>query len=118
VVRRERLQAAVRLRPWPLLHQLCRSRAESQRGERRLDGRRDAFQKFELQPGASSAFSQSVDPRLLATYEVADNSWHIHAGTYHVLVGQAADALPLSVDVTLPELKWSAVHKEQLSSAR
>jgi beta-glucosidase len=77
-----------------------------------------AFQKIELQPGAAGAFTQAVDPRLLATYEVADNSWHIHAGTYHVLVGQAADALPLSVDVTLPELKWSAVHKEQLSSPR
>lgn len=71
-----------------------------------------AFQKFDLQPGASDAFTQTVDPRLLATYEVADNSWRIRAGTYHVLVGQAADALPLAVDVTLPDLRWSAVHKE------
>jgi beta-glucosidase len=71
-----------------------------------------AFQKLDLQPGASNAFTQAVDPRLLATYEVAENSWRIHAGTYHVLVGQAADDLPLSVDVTLPELTWSAVHKD------
>jgi beta-glucosidase len=71
-----------------------------------------AFQKFDLQPGAADAFTQAVDPRLLATYEVADNSWHIRAGSYRVLVGQAADALPLSVDVTLPDIKWSAVHKD------
>jgi beta-glucosidase len=70
-----------------------------------------AFQKLDLQPGASSAFSQAVDPRLLATYEVADDSWRVRAGTYRVLVGQAADDLPLSVDVTLPEMRWSAVHK-------
>lgn len=71
-----------------------------------------AFQKLDLQPGAAQAFTQAVDPRLLATYEVADNSWRIHAGTYRVLVGQAADDVPLTLDVTLPELRWSAVHKE------
>jgi beta-glucosidase len=71
-----------------------------------------AFQKIELQPGANGTFSQQVDARLLATYEVADNSWHIRAGTYRVLVGQASDDLPLSVDVTLPNLTWSAVHKQ------
>jgi beta-glucosidase len=71
-----------------------------------------AFQKVELKPGAATAFTQAVDPRLLATYEVADNSWHIRAGTYRVLVGQAADALPLAVELTLPESHWSAVHKD------
>jgi beta-glucosidase len=71
-----------------------------------------AFQKIDLQPGANGTFSQQVDARLLATYEIADNSWHIRAGTYRVLVGQASDDLPLSVDVTLPNLAWSAVHKQ------
>jgi beta-glucosidase len=71
-----------------------------------------AFQKLELQPGAANAFTQAVDPRLLATYEVADDSWHIRAGTYRVLFGQAADDLPVAVDVTLPDMVWSAVHKE------
>jgi beta-glucosidase len=71
-----------------------------------------AFQKLELQPGAANAFTQAVDPRLLATYEVADDSWRIRAGTYRVLFGQAADDLPVAVDVTLPDLVWSAVHKE------
>ncbi|WP_443751212.1 glycoside hydrolase family 3 C-terminal domain-containing protein [Asticcacaulis solisilvae] len=71
-----------------------------------------AFHKDAVAPGGSSAaFSQKIDPRLLATYEVADNSWRVKAGTYHVLFGQASDDLPVSVDVTLPEMKWSAVHK-------
>jgi beta-glucosidase len=71
-----------------------------------------AFQKLDLQAGGANAFTQAVDPRLLATYEVADNSWRIRAGTYRVLFGQAADDLPVSVDVTLPDMVWSAVHKE------
>lgn len=71
-----------------------------------------AFQKLDLQPGGAHAFTQAVDPRLLATYEVADDSWHVRAGTYRVLFGQAADDLPVSVDVTLPNMTWSAVHKE------
>jgi beta-glucosidase len=71
-----------------------------------------AFQKLDLQAGAANTFTQAVDPRLLATYEVADNSWRIRAGTYRVLFGQAADDLPVSVDVTLPDMVWSAVHKD------
>jgi beta-glucosidase len=71
-----------------------------------------AFQKLDLQPGAGNTFTQAVDPRLLATYEVADNSWRVRAGTYRVLFGQAADDLPVSVDVTLPDMTWSAVHKD------
>jgi beta-glucosidase len=70
-----------------------------------------AFEKVELQSGADGTFSQKVDPRLLATYEVADNSWRIKAGTYRILFGQSSDKLPLSVDVTLPDMTWSAVHK-------
>jgi beta-glucosidase len=71
-----------------------------------------AFHKLDLQAGAANTFTQTVDPRLLATYEVADNSWRVRAGTYRVLFGQAADDLPVSVDVTLPDMTWSAVHKE------
>jgi beta-glucosidase len=69
-----------------------------------------AFRKLALQPGATETFQQLVDPRLLATYEAAANSWRIKAGTYRVLVGQAADDLPLALEVTLPEVTWSAVH--------
>ena len=71
-----------------------------------------AFHKLDLKAGGANTFTQAVDPRLLATYEVADNSWRVRAGTYRVLFGQAADDLPVSVDVTLPEMTWSAVHKD------
>lgn len=66
------------------------------------------FTKIDLAPGASQSFSFQFDPRLLATWEAADDSWHIKAGTYHVLIGQAADDLPVSVDVTLTDKTWSA----------
>jgi len=70
------------------------------------------FTKAALTPGGSQTFSLQVDPRLLATFEVADNSWHIKAGTYHILLGQASDDLPVSVDVTLADKVWSAVHAQ------
>ncbi|MEI9905164.1 MAG: fibronectin type III-like domain-contianing protein [Asticcacaulis sp.] len=68
------------------------------------------FAKADLKPGAGQAFSLSVDPRLLATFEVADDSWRIKAGSYHILLGQASDDLPVSLDVTLTDKMWSDVH--------
>ena len=38
-------------------------------------------------PGKSKRFELTVDPRLLATYEAANNNWHIKEGTYRLLVG-------------------------------
>ncbi|NII10557.1 glycoside hydrolase family 3 C-terminal domain-containing protein [Oleiagrimonas sp. C23AA] len=70
------------------------------------------FAKLDLKPGASHALTLKVDPRLLATWEAADDSWHIKAGTYHVLLGQASDDLPISVDVTLKDKTWSADHQQ------
>jgi beta-glucosidase len=70
------------------------------------------FSKLDLKPGASQSFTLSVDPRLLATWEAADDSWRIKAGAYHILLGQASDDLPVSVDVTLTDKVWSAVHKD------
>jgi len=68
------------------------------------------FAKLDLKPGAGQAFRLTIDPRLLATWEAADDSWHIRAGTYHVLLGQAADDLPVDLDVVLNDRVWSAVH--------
>ncbi|HTM82601.1 glycoside hydrolase family 3 C-terminal domain-containing protein [Asticcacaulis sp.] len=69
-----------------------------------------AFHKADLTPGGSAAFSQKVDPKLLATYDEATDSWVIKGGVYHVRLGQASDDLPQSVDITLPDSRWSAVH--------
>jgi beta-glucosidase len=68
------------------------------------------FAKVELRPGEARTLNLAVDPRLLATWEAADNSWRIKAGTYRVLLGEASDNLPLSAEVTLPAMSWSAVH--------
>lgn len=67
-----------------------------------------AFAKAELKPGEQRSVQLTVDPRLLATWEAASNAWTIRAGTYHVMLGQASDELPVSVDVSLPEAHWSA----------
>ena len=67
-----------------------------------------AFAKADLKPGQSKALEVTVDPRLLATYEAAGNNWHIKAGEYRVMLGQASDADMQSVTVQLPDQVWSA----------
>lgn len=67
-----------------------------------------AFAKVDLQPRQSKSVELTVDPRLLATYEAAGNLWHIRAGDYRVMVGDASDATPQSVTVHLAEATWSA----------
>ena len=66
------------------------------------------FAKADLKPGKSKAIDLTVDPRLLATYEAAGNHWHIRAGDYRVMLGEASDMPMLSVSVTLPDTVWSA----------
>ena len=66
------------------------------------------FAKADLKPGKSKAIDLTVDPRLLATYEAAGNNWHIRAGDYRVVLGEASDMPMLSVSVRLPDTVWSA----------
>ena len=67
-----------------------------------------AFAKADLKPGQSKTVALTVDPRLLATYEAAGDNWHIRAGEYRLLLGDASDDLPQAVSVTLPDAVWSA----------
>jgi len=67
-----------------------------------------AFAKADLKPGKSRRVELTVDPRLLATYEAANNNWHIKAGTYRLLLGQSSDGQMQSVELTLPDSVWSA----------
>jgi beta-glucosidase len=67
-----------------------------------------AFAKADLKPGKASRVELTVDPRLLATYEAAGNNWHIKAGDYRLLLGDAAGAEMQSAVVTLPDSRWSA----------
>jgi beta-glucosidase len=76
-----------------------------------------AFAKVDLKPGKSRRVDLTIDPRLLATYEAANNNWHIRAGEYRLLLGQASDATPQSVTVTLPDAVWSAAHPYGIGEA-
>lgn len=67
-----------------------------------------AFAKTDLRPGQSKRIEVTIDPRLLATYEAAGDMWHISAGEYRLMLGEASDSLTQSVSVTLPERSWSA----------
>lgn len=67
-----------------------------------------AFAKANLKPGKSQRFELTVDPRLLATYEAANNNWHIKAGTYRLLVGQSSDSPMQTTEISLPDSIWSA----------
>ena len=67
-----------------------------------------AFAKADLKPNQSKTIDVRVDPRLLATYEAAGNNWHIRAGEYRLMLGQASDELTQTVSVTLPDSIWSA----------
>jgi beta-glucosidase len=69
-----------------------------------------AFTKVDLAPGASQQVSVSIDPRLLATFDVASHSWKIAAGTYTVsLAASAADSVASTkVQVAAATLPGSA----------
>ncbi|CAL4869149.1 Thermostable beta-glucosidase B (plasmid) [Asticcacaulis sp. MM231] len=67
-----------------------------------------AFAKVDLAPGASHTIEVSIDPRVLATYDEATDSWVIKAGAYHVMLGLSSDTLSQATSITLPESRWSA----------
>jgi beta-glucosidase len=67
-----------------------------------------AFAKAELKPGQTRHLELTIDPRLLATYEAANNNWHIQAGAYRLMLGAASDAQMTTADVTMPDSIWSA----------
>jgi beta-glucosidase len=69
-----------------------------------------AFAKQALNPGESKSVEVTIDPRLLATYQTASNSWKIEPGDYRVLLGQSSDVLPVVAKITLPAMTWSAAH--------
>lgn len=66
------------------------------------------FQKLALAPGQSAQVEVTVDPRVLATYDVAARGWQIQEGSYRVQLGQSAIDLPLQTEVTLSARQWSA----------
>lgn len=64
---------------------------------RRLAG----FQKVSLQPGQSRTVSVTIDPRLLATFDVPGHQWKIAAGGYPIQVGHSSRDFVLNSTATV-----------------
>ncbi|MBU4434492.1 MAG: beta-glucosidase [Alphaproteobacteria bacterium] len=59
-------------------------------GARRPMLRLAGFRKVDLAPGETQRVTLSVEPRILADYDVAQPGWTIAAGSYPLYVGRAA----------------------------
>ena len=66
--------------------------ANSGEAPRRLAG----FEKIALQPKQSRTVSVTIDPRLLATFDVPSDKWKIAAGSYPIEVGHSSRDLVLN----------------------
>jgi len=76
------------------------------------------FQKVDLQPGAETRASVTVDPRLLAMYDSASKTWKVAKGDYKVmLAADAADDKALSTVVHLEAATYD-VNGKPLRQAR
>lgn len=61
------------------------------------------FTKVELSPGTDQRVSVTVDPRLLADFDVNKQRWHIATGQYRIDVGPSAAEASLTTDLRVPE---------------
>ena len=61
------------------------------------------FERVTLAPGERRRVSITVDPRLIADYDVAGRRWHVAAGRYPVTVGHFAGDAALAGTATLTE---------------
>jgi beta-glucosidase len=66
---------------------------------RRLAG----WDKVTLQPGERKAVTLTVDPRLLAMYDVGTHSWQRAPGDYVFSLGGASDAIAAKTTLALPK---------------
>ena len=73
---------------------------------RRLVG----WTRVALRAGESRQVSVSVDPRLLAHYDVGAHGWHVSAGRYRVSLRPDALADGPGLEIDMPEARWPAAH--------
>ena len=64
-----------------------------------------AFDKLSLKAGESRTVTLSIDPRLLAHFDVKAHGWSLAAGDYAVAVGHASSDLSLSATARLAAQK-------------
>jgi beta-glucosidase len=53
------------------------------------------WKRVTLAPGESQAVTVAIDPRVLQTFNEANNSWNLSSGAYEVLVGPSSDSAAL-----------------------
>lgn len=66
------------------------------------------WDKLTLKAGASGESRVSIDPRTLALFDSRSNSWKIAAGTYRVMLAEAADKPVATVSLRLPARQFAA----------
>jgi beta-glucosidase len=59
------------------------------------------WRKVDVRHGSKAEVEVRVDPRLLAMFDAAANSWHIAAGSYRVMLGESSADVKLETTVQL-----------------
>ena len=54
------------------------------------------LERIELAPGESRTVTVSIDTRPLQSFNEANESWNLVAGSYEILVGPSSDHTPLT----------------------
>jgi beta-glucosidase len=54
------------------------------------------WKRVTLAPGESQTVSVAIDPRVLQTFDEANERWNLAPGDYEILVGTSSDNTPLS----------------------
>ncbi|MFL6733867.1 MAG: beta-glucosidase family protein [Sphingomicrobium sp.] len=60
------------------------------------------FGKVDLAPGQSQRLTLAVDPRLLATFDEASNSWKIGGGAYKLMLAKSAAEIGSTTTIQVP----------------
>jgi beta-glucosidase len=63
------------------------------------------FAKVALSPGESREISVAIDPRLLARWDTPGHQWRIDAGKYVFAIGDSADALSQTAEISMRSQK-------------
>lgn len=63
------------------------------------------WQKVKLLPGETRRVTVTVDPRIIADYDIRQPGWHVPAGRYPVSVGRFAGDAALSGNINLSEVR-------------
>jgi beta-glucosidase len=62
-----------------------------------------AFKKVALAPGETKRVALTIDPRLMADFDVASDRWRIAPGAYGMALGSDAGTLERAISITMPE---------------